>query len=252
MFGFIQKRDVIITLTKYEFKLRYRGTMLGVLWSLIAPFLLALVLYFVFRNIFAFIENFAIYVLVGIFVFRFFSVATSVGMHSIVGKAHLVTKTNISREFLPLATTMSYAISSFIELLILLPIIFIFGAKLGPLLILLPIIHLFYTIFIYGLNLLLSAVMVNFRDLNQVWEVATNILFFTAPIVYPIAVIPEDLRSLLLLNPLTAIIELYRGIMLYNTLEIDLFFYSILSSAVIFLAGYWVFEKLQRRFGEVL
>ncbi|MEM3139618.1 MAG: ABC transporter permease, partial [Archaeoglobaceae archaeon] len=117
---------------------------------------------------------------------------------------------------------------------------------------LLPIIHLFYTIFIYGLNLLLSAVMVNFRDLNQVWEVATNILFFTAPIVYPIAVIPEDLRSLLLLNPLTAIIELYRGIMLYNTLEVDLFFYSILSSAVIFLAGYWVFEKLQRRFGEVL
>lgn len=252
MFGFIQKKDVIITLTKYEFKLRYRGTMLGVLWSLIAPFLLALVLYFVFKNIFAFVENFAIYVLVGIFVFRFFSVATSVGMHSIVGKAHLVTKTNISREYVPLSTTLSYAISSFAELLILIPVVFILGAKLGLLIALLPFIHIFYTIFIYGLNLLLSAAMVNFRDLNQVWEVITNILFFTAPIVYPITAIPEDLRSLLMLNPLTAIIEVYRGLMIYNTLETSFLIYLILSSLGMFFIGYCVFKRLQKRFGEVL
>ncbi|MDI9643098.1 MAG: ABC transporter permease [Archaeoglobaceae archaeon] len=252
MFGFIQKRDLILTLTKYEFKLRYRGAALGVLWSLLAPFLLALVLYFVFRNIFAFVENFAIYVLVGVFVFRFFSVATSVGINSILGKSHLITKTNLNREFLPFATTISYAISSFIELLILIPIVLFLGAKIGFWLLFLPFLHVIYTIFVYGLNLLLSATMVYFRDLNQIWEVLTNVLFFASPIVYPISVIPEELRQIYMLNPITAIIELYRGVMIYNSIEISFLIYAIASSFLMFLAGYTAFKKLQTRFGEIL
>lgn len=100
MFGYLKEKDVIWVLTKYEFKLRYRGTVLGVGWSLLAPFLLAIVLYVVFRNVFKFVENFALYVLVGVFVFRFFSLATSMGCYSIISKSHLVTKTNLHREIL--------------------------------------------------------------------------------------------------------------------------------------------------------
>ena len=99
MFGYIGKnRDLIRTLTAFEFKLRYRGSLLGVAWSLMSPLMLALVLYFVFQNVFRFeVENFAFYILIGIFAFRFLSIGTSVGMMSIVSKAHIVTKTSIPK-----------------------------------------------------------------------------------------------------------------------------------------------------------
>lgn len=247
-----QKKDLILTLTKYEFKLRYRGAVLGVLWSLIAPFLLAVVLYLVFRNVFNFIENFALYVLVGVFVFRFFSVATSVGMHSVIGKAHLVTKTNLERSLLPLATTLSYAISSLIEFAILIPILLLFGSKVSFVILLLPLLHVIYTIFIYGLNLFLSAIMVHFRDLNQMWEVITNVLFFASPIVYPISIIPESYRSIYMLNPISAIIELYRGVMIYESVNLNLLVYFSIAAILTLLTGYAFFAMLQRRFGEVL
>jgi len=252
MFGYLRQRDVIITLTKYEFKLRYRGTVLGIGWSLLAPFLLAVVLYFVFRNVFRFVENFALYVLVGVFVFRFFSVATSVGMYSIISKANFVTKTNLSREILPLVTTLTYFFSSFIELLILIPIIVIFGGKIGMYILLFPVIHIVYLIFVYGVNLYLSAITVYFRDLNQIWEVITNILFFASPIVYPIRVIPKEYVNIYMLNPLTRFIELYRDVMIYNTFSINDFVYVLISSLLVFISGHVFFRRLQRKFGEVL
>jgi lipopolysaccharide transport system permease protein len=252
MFGYLRQKDVIITLTKYEFKLRYRGTVLGIGWSLLAPFLLAIVLYFVFRNVFRFVENFASYVLVGVFVFRFFSVATSVGMYSIIGKAHFVTKTNLSREILPLITTLSYFLSSFIELLILIPIIMIFGGKIGIYILLLPVIHVVYLIFVYGVNLYLSAITVYFRDLNQMWEVITNILFFASPVVYPIEIVPKEYIDVYMLNPLTRFIELYRDVMIYNTFSIDDFVYVLTLSLFVFMSGHVFFRRIQRKFGEVL
>jgi len=118
-------------LTKYEFKLRYRGTVLGVGWSLLAPFLLAIVLSLFSEMVFKFVENFALYVLVGVFVFRFFSLATSMGCYSIISKSHLVTKTNLHREILPLVTTLTHFLSSFVEFLILIPIIIVLGGKIG-------------------------------------------------------------------------------------------------------------------------
>ncbi len=87
MFSYLKQLDLIRTLTAFEIKLRYRGSLLGIGWSLISPLLLALVLYVVFKNAFRFeTDNFAFYLLIGIFVFRFLSVGTSVGMRSLIDK----------------------------------------------------------------------------------------------------------------------------------------------------------------------
>ena len=252
MFEYLKRKDVILILTKYEFKLRYRGSVLGLGWSILAPFLLALVLYFVFRNVFTFVENFALYVLVGVFTFRFFQVGTSVGMFSILGKSYYVTKTNLPREILPLTTTLTYAISSFIELVILILIIYFFGGKMCYLVILLPLLHLFYFFFVYGVNLILSALMIHFRDLNQIWEVITNILFFASPIVYPLSVIPEKYHALYMLNPITRIIELYRGVMIYGYISITDILFVLISSIAMLILGHVIFSRLQKGFGEIL
>jgi len=121
MFEYLKQRDIIITLTKYEFKQRYRGTVFGVAWSLLAPFLLALVLYTIFSKLLHRTEYRILYLIVGIFFHRYFAMGTSIGSHAITGKAHLVTKTNIPREILPLVVTAAYGISSFIEMIILIP-----------------------------------------------------------------------------------------------------------------------------------
>ena len=252
MFGYLRQKDVVITLTKYEFKLRYRGSIFGVAWSLLAPFLLAVVLYMVFRNLFEIVENFALYMLVGIFVFRFFSIATSVGMHSIINKSYIVTKTNLRREIMPLTTTLSYSISSFLEIMILLPIILFFGVKIGPSILMLPFVHISYLIFVFCVNLILSALMVYFRDLNQIWEVIVNIFFFLSPIVYPKSIVPTNLLSLYMLNPITNFIELYRGIMLRNEFYVEEYLIATLISIITLFIGQIVFSRMQRRFGEVL
>jgi lipopolysaccharide transport system permease protein len=255
MFGYISKnRDLIRTLTAFEFKLRYRGSLLGVGWSLLSPFLLAIVLYFVFMNVFRFeVENFAFYLLIGIFVFRFLSVGTSVGMMSILGKGYIVTKTSIPREIPTIVTTLSYFLSSFIELLILIPVLVFFGVEMGLPLLLLPVLQIVYFMVVYGFNLFLSAFTVYYRDLNQIWEVVMNILFFACPLVYPISVIPANILPIYMLNPITRLIEMYRAIMLYNTFPniID-FGYVFIFSVVVLITGHVFFGKLQRRFAEVI
>jgi len=255
MFGYISKNwDLIRTLTAFEFKLRYRGSLLGVAWSLMSPLMLALVLYFVFKNVFRFeVENFAFYILIGIFAFRFLSIGTSVGMMSIVSKAHIVTKTSIPREIPTITTTLSYFFSSFIELLILILILVLFGVEIGFSILLLPVLHIVYFFIVYGANLFLSAFTVYYRDLNQIWEVVTNILFFACPLVYPVSTIPANIMPIYMLNPITRLIEMYRAIMLYNTFPnlID-FGYVLVFSIVVLITGQVLFGKLQRRFAEVI
>lgn len=252
MFRYLKNTDVLITMIKFDFKLRYRGTALGVIWSLLAPFLLAIILFLVFKNIFSWFENFASYVLVGVFVFRFFQIASSVGMNSIVDKANIVTKTNIERETIPLSITFSYGISSFLEIIVVIPIVCILGGKIGASIMFLPILHFVYIVFLFGLNLILSSMMVYFRDLNQIWELLTNIFFFISPVVYPLQTIPENYRDLYMLNPLTCILEIYRGIIINDFFPFERFLYLLCVTLLVLLAGQLIFKRLQRRFGEVL
>ncbi|MCD6493647.1 MAG: ABC transporter permease, partial [Archaeoglobaceae archaeon] len=157
------------------------------------------------------------------------------------------------REILPLVTTLTHFLSSFVEFLILIPIIIVLSGKIGCYILLLPIIHLIYLIFMYGLNLFLSSITVYFQDLNQIWEVVVNVLFFASPIVYPIKVIPEKYLSIYMLNPLTRFIEIYRDIMIYNKLpSIENLMYVTIVSLLIFITGHLFFIKIQRKFGEVL
>lgn len=252
MLNYLQKRDLIVTLIKYEFKQRYRGTVLGVSWSLIAPFLFALVLYAIFSKLLNTTEHFLLYLLVGIFFHRYFAIGTSVGLHSITGKAHLVTKTNIPRETLPLVVTATYGISSFIEFLILIPIIIYFGGVINYIY-LLPFLHFVYFLFVFGVNLILSALEVYFQDLQEIWEVINQLVFFSLPIIYSLEIIPENLLRVYMLNPLVALLNAYRDVMIYGSLpnSQDLG-YSIAFSISLLVIGHIIFKKLEKGIVERL
>ena len=246
-------RELIWNLTITDLKNKYQNTSIGFLWSILSPFLLAIVLYLVFRNLFQQEEDFAIYLLVGIMAWRFFNNGTMSSLYTIVSKASLVTKVYIPRQILVLATVLSSLISSMLEFLILVPIIFVLTGSIPVTIILVPSLLLLYFWFILGVAFFLSASYVYFRDLNQIWEVMLTILFFLCPIVYPLSIINPALLPYYMLNPLTRFIIMFRGLMVTGDLPSTSSIVVVLGSGtLIFLLGIFTFNRLQRRFAEAL
>ncbi len=246
-----QYRELIKNLTLAEFKNRYQNTTLGFFWSLLSPLLLSLVLWFVFRNLFRQEENFAANLLVGIMAWRFFAVGTSTALGSVVGKPSLVTKVYIPRQILVLSTVLANLISSLLEFLVLLPILFVLLKHLPPTVVLFPLVHIVYLLFVYGIGLFLAALFVYFRDLNQIWEVLVNVLFFCSPIIYPLSIVPGYLMPYYILNPITQFITAYRDLMVAGTFPSVLSIAGIIVVGVLaWLIGNFAFNRLQRRFAE--
>ena len=248
-----QYRELLKNLTIAELKNKYQNTGLGFIWSILSPFLFALVLYFVFRFLFMQEKNFPAYLLVGMMAWRFFSMGTTSSVYSVAGKPSLVTKVSIPREILVLSTLLANLVSSLLEFIVLIPILFILLPELPWTLLLFPLVHLVFFWFIYGIALFLGALFVYFRDINQIWEVLINILFFLSPIVYPMVAITERTMPFYQANPVTAAIMIYRDLMIYGNMP-SLYNMGILAicSLLSFLIGSFVFSKLQRRFAEAI
>ncbi len=248
----LQYKELIKNLVISDLKTRYSGSVLGFAWSMLNPLLMMLILYLVFNNVFRSTqEHFALYLLVGIMSWRFFANGTTSAMFSIVGKSSLVTKIYIPREILTLSAVVSALISSFLEFLVLIPLLIIFGATLYPTIVMFPVLHILFFLIVYGVALALASLYVYYRDLNQIWELVLQVGFFMSPIVYPASSIPEKYRLYYMLNPITRLIEMYRGALLHGNMPglMDLSL-VILFGVVLFIFGSGLFGKLSRRFAE--
>jgi len=245
-----QYRELTWNLTVVDLKNRYQNTALGFLWSLLSPLLMALVLFLVFRYLFDQEPNFAAYLLVGLMAWRFFAVGTTSAVYAVAGKASLVTKVYVPRQILVLSNTVSNLISSLIEFIIIIPILYFIAGGLPNTILLFPLVFLIYFWFVYGIALLLSSLYVYFRDVNQIWEVLSQVLFFLSPIFYPMSAI-KGAMPIYLLNPITEFIIIYRDLMVYGKLP-SLYSLGIITiaSALAFIVGTIVFNRLQRRFAE--
>lgn len=205
-----------------EFKLKYSGSVLGYVWTLMKPLLLFGVLFVVFSFFFKLgkgIPNYPVYLLVGVVMWVFFAESTLASLHSIVSRGDLIRKVNFPKIIIVLAA----ALTAFLTFILNLVIIFVFlifskvGFSIFNLLFLFLIFELF--IFILGLSLILSALFVKFRDFNHIWEVALQVLFYGTPIIYPIAFIPERVEKLVMLNPLAQIFQDARWVLISRDVE---------------------------------
>ena len=248
-----QYRELIWNLTVVDLKNRYQNTALGFFWSLLSPLLMALVLYFVFRHLWGREQDFAINLLVGIMAWQFFEQGTSSSLRTIVDKSGLVTRLYIPRQILILSNALSTLINSLLTFIVVLFIILVILGHLPATVPLFLPLFVVYFCFIYGAGLLLSSLYVYFRDLQQIWQVLTRVLFFASPVFYPITIVPASIMPYYQLNPVTQFIGMYRDVMVAGNLP------SLLSIAIIigfavaaFLVGSLVFNKLERRFAEEL
>lgn len=202
-------KQLVIT----DFKLRYKGSVLGYLWTLLRPLALFAVLYVVFVNFLRFgsgIPHFPIYLLLGVVLWTYFVEVTVNGMTSIVGKGDLMRKLAFPRYVIVIAGSVSAFINLVINLLVVFAFLMFNGVALTWSALWLPLIILELFIFALGLSFLLSALYVRFRDINYVWEVLLQAGFYVTPIIYPLSEVSkfsETAAKLLLLNPVAQIIQ---------------------------------------------
>ena len=245
---------IIWQLVKGDFKLRYKGSMLGYFWTLFKPLMLFGVIYLVFsvflRNP---MQNYAVFLLLGIIIWTFFSEATMTGMNSLLSKRDLITKIYFPREVIILASVLS----SFITLLLNLIIFAIFYVSAGLMpgvttLLFIPSLFLLF-LFTSGLTFILASLYARFHDLGHIWEVLLQILFWLSPIVYDLSFVPEAYRQWLYLNPLTQFISYSRRIFLINqspSLKQNLLLLII--SVGTFALGYYFFKRQEYIIAETI
>jgi len=205
-YAWILLRQLVIT----DFKLRYQGSILGYLWSLLKPLALFSILYVVFVRFLRFGGNvpyFAIYLLLGVVLWSYFVEVTSQSLTAIVSRGDLLRKLNFPRYVIVLSVAASALINLALNLLVVFFFMFLARVPIGPQMALLPILILELFAFAVALGFLLSALYVRFRDLSYIWEVGLQAAFYATPIIYPLNIVPEKIAKLLLLNPLAQIIQ---------------------------------------------
>jgi ABC-2 type transport system permease protein len=193
-----------------DLKLRYQGSLLGYLWTILRPLAIFTILYIVFvrfLKIGAGIPYYPIYLLLGIVTWGFFTEASSQSLLSIVARANLFRKINFPRYVVVLSVVAAVLISFFLNLFVV--VLFMLGTRVPVHLQVLWLIPLFVELLAFALaaSLLLSASYVRFRDLNYIWEVLMQAAFYATPVLYPLTLVPEKYARILILNPMAQIVQ---------------------------------------------
>ena len=256
-------RVLIQNLVSRELKARYRGTVLGFLWSFFNPLLLMIVYTVVFGFIIqprdpAFEGSpwlYALFLFCGVLPWTWFSSSSLESANVLMINGNLIKKILFPAEILPVVTVTSNLINFLFALPILLIFIPIFGKPVTPWMLFLPVVILVQYVFSLGFGLLISALTVHFRDIK---DILTNLLtfwFFATPIVYPLSFgsieKSSTLKTVLNLNPMTHIIGGYQSCLFYGELiHWKKLGVTFIVGLLLFWIGYTVFDRLRDSFPE--
>jgi lipopolysaccharide transport system permease protein len=246
--------DVVVVLAQKDFKVRYKNSALGFLWALLSPLAYMIILTLVFAFLLRVnIPNFSAWVLIGILIWRFFSVGTNQGLSSIVGNPSLVTSVCLPRYVIVLSNNVANFSGAVLEFIALLPLLVFLGVAPTVYALLLPVVLVLEFVLIFGVSLTLSSLSVKYRDLVQVWDICLQLGFFLSPIVYDASLIPQGYRFFYSLNPVTSLIESTRSILLFHRFPSPLNDLVMIASIILVLStGLLVFRRLERRLAEEL
>lgn len=248
-------REMIFSLVHKELRGKYKGSVLGFLWSLLTP-LFQLVVYTIVFGVFmpSGIDKFYIFLFVALVPWFFFNSCVTGGALSIVHQKNLVQKIYFPRLVLPVSMVISY----FVNMLLCFIIVFLallisgIGIKLGVIWYL-PMIMLVEFIMGLGVALFFSAITVYFRDLEYILNIVTMAWMYMTPILYPVERLSEKLQPLLYLNPMTSVVVAYRDVLYYQQApQLQTLIYAVGFGLATFVAGYFIFQKLQKNFVEEL
>ncbi len=263
----LQYHDLIRNLVIRDLKVRYKNSVLGILWSLMNPLLMMMVFTVVFTVMApvrsASVQNFPVFVLCGLLPWNFFAASVMGSTVSIVANAPLIKKVYFPREVLPISIVLANLVNFLIALIILFGMILLFHIPLTIWLLYLPVIILIQMIFALGIGFFLATINVFYRDTQQIMDVLMLAWFFMTPIFYPIDILPRNYdlfgftldlwRLAYILNPMASLIGSYR-VILYSGAPpaLDFLTRTAVTAGLVFLIGWIVFNRYSWRFAEEL
>lgn len=255
--------SLTFTLAATDFKLRFFDSALGYLWSLVRPLLLFGVLYVVFTEIIRFgagVEHYPVYLLESLVLFTFFQEATSRGVTSLVDRENLLRKIRFPRLAIPLAVALHALFNLTLNLIVV--FVFVFASGIDPRLewLEVPVLIALLVVFSTGVTMLVSALYVRFRDMEPIWEVALQLLFYGTPVIYVITTVPESVRELAAMNPLAVVLTQMRYAVIGGDAPsagaaaggVEWLLVPIAIVAAVFAIGSWVFARETPRIAENL
>ena len=233
-----------------DIKLKYRRSVVGLLWSILNPLLMMVVITAVFQNLFRFeIENFAVYYLTGWVVYNFVTEATSGAMTSIIGASALIRKVYIPKYIFPMQKCVFSFVNMLFSLVALFVVMLVLQVKFTWYVLLIPIPLVLALVFAIGLGMILSTVAVFFRDMIHLYGIFTMVWMYLTPIIYPEEILVGVMQTIMKLNPLYYYVDYFRQLTLYGTFpQIESFVIMLFCSIVTLLLGIVVFKKKQDRF----
>jgi len=258
--------DLAVMLAYTDWKLRFFGSVLGYFWSLLRPLLLFGVLYLVFSQIVdvsGTVEDYPVQLLIGVILFSFWGEVTGGSVTSVVDREALVRKIAFPRAVIPLSVALGAAFNLFLNLIVLGAFLAIAGVEPQWTWFLVPFPLLFLVLFAVGISLMLSSLYVSFRDVEPVWEVILQALFYATPVIYPIQVLAEKNESIshvALMNPIATAIQETRHFVLGSDTpsaadaigDAALLLVPLFLVVAAMVAGYVIFDRLAPRVAERL
>ena len=237
-----------------DFKLKYQGSVLGYFWSLIKPLLMFGFLYLVFSIFLRFeIENYRVYLLLGIIIWTFFTECTSSSISSLISKGGIIKRVNFPKITIVIASSLTSFITFLLNLVIFVILYLISGLGFSPtiFLFILFIVELYFVSL--GLGLLVSSLNVKWRDFSHIWQVVLRIGFWLTPIIWSVDMVPHKYHFWIFQNPMARIIQYSREVIINHTVpSLTGILGSILLVALFFFLGYFVFKHRQANFAEEL
>lgn len=248
----INKNDIFLLeeIVKRNFASKYKGSIIGIFWSVLKPLLMMVILTIVFSTLFTnMIDNYPVYLLSGRCMYDFFTGSIGVSMMAIKGNKNIFQKNSAPKHIFIIGSIISEFINFIITVTILIGVMIVtkspFYFNIMPFSII-PIISAL--IMITGISLMLSIMCVYYTDVQHLWGVVTLIIMYSSAIFYPMEVIPEPYHQYLILNPVFWFIDQFRDFIYLGTIPNLLnIFNSILLSIIILLFGIIIFKKYEKK-----
>lgn len=252
MYSMQRYKFLLQQLVLRDFKVKYKRSFLGIIWSLLYPLMMMGVMAIIFSNVFRFSVpgvNYLVYLMTGLVMFNYYSEASNLAMGSVVANFSLINKIYIPKYIFPLSKCLFVGINFVLTLVPLYLVILLTGQGINIYHLLLPFAFICLFLFTLGMSFILSTVTVFVRDMFYIYGIIMTIWTYFTPIMYDISILGEKWQGLFKLNPLFQYIDFARTIILFGEVpSIGSFIACLGSSLLILLIGVISFKKNQDKF----
>jgi lipopolysaccharide transport system permease protein len=248
-------RELLWVLTTRDIKVRYKQTVLGAGWAIIRPFLTMVIFSVVFGQLAKMPSDgypYPIFVYAALLPWTFFSTAISTSGQSLIGSAQLVSKVYFPRLIIPLSSVGTGLVDLLISMGILFMMMVWYGVGWSWNLLGIPMLLIAVIFSALGAGTLLSALTVSYRDFSHITPFLLQIWMYITPVIFPVSLVPERWRWLLYLNPMTGLVEAFRSAFLDKPFDIHGLAISFAIAVGTFVVGIAYFEKVERRFADII